>query len=101
MKYSCPGGGAMLGKYWANFLFKPSCAGPGLRTFLPNVPTPPGPCKPHPVPDAFLWRLWVETADRLLEARGRAGRDGELVTGFVEVEERGRSTEARGVDASE
>jgi hypothetical protein len=37
----------------------------------------------------------------VLDARARAGRDGELVTGFVDVDERGRSTDARGVDASE
>jgi hypothetical protein len=43
----------------------------------------------------------VETVDRLLDARARAGRDGESVRGFVDVEERGRSTDARGVDASE
>jgi hypothetical protein len=37
----------------------------------------------------------------LLDARGRADCEGELVSGFVEVDERGRSTDARGVDASE
>lgn len=39
--------------------------------------------------------------DRLLDARGREDCEGELVSGFVEVDERGRSADGRGVDASE
>lgn len=47
-------------------------------------------------------RLWAEKEERLLDARGRVGCEGELVRvfGLVEVEERGRSTDARGVDAA-
>jgi hypothetical protein len=49
------------------------------------------------------WRLWAEREERLLDARGRVGWEGELVRvlfGFVEVEERGRSTDARGVEVA-
>lgn len=96
----------MLGRCAANILFSPSCAGPGLRTLRPRVPTPPGPesqglggaCWP----EVLRWRLCAERLERLLDARGRVGCEGELVCvlGFVEVEERGRSTEARGVLAA-
>ena len=39
--------------------------------------------------------------DKLLDARGLVGWEGEPVRGFVDVEERGKSTDARGVEASE
>jgi hypothetical protein len=96
VKYSCPGGGAMLGKYCPNFLFRPSCAGPGLRTLRPIVPTPPGPCRPHDV-DALRARLCVETEERVLDARGRDAGDGFVAD---DAGERERSTDGLGVDAA-
>src|SRR5690242_21056429 len=106
VKYSWPGGGATLGRWAANILFKPSCAGPGLRTLRPSVPTPPGPDS-HGLggcccPEVLRLRLCAERDERLLDARGRVGWEGEVVCalGFVEVEERGRSTEARGVEVA-
>lgn len=53
------------------------------------------------MPDVLRWRLWLDTVDRLLEARGRAECEEPPVTEFVDVDERERSTDARGVDASE
>ena len=50
------------------------------------------------------WRPWngVDTDERLLDARGREVLCvGELACEFVDVDERGRSTDALGVEASE
>ncbi|OSS47362.1 hypothetical protein B5807_07518 [Epicoccum nigrum] len=106
VKYSWPGGGAMLGRWAANILFRPSWAGPGLRTLRPRVPTPPGP-ESHGFgggcwPEVLRWRLCAEREERLLDARGRVGWEGELVRvlGAMEAEERGRSTDARGVEVA-
>ena len=77
----------------------------------PRVPTPPGPESHGFVvgggccwPEVLRWRLCAEREERVLEARGRVvAWEGELVRvlfGFVEVEERGRSTDARGVEAA-
>jgi len=73
---------ATFGRWAAKSLFSPSCAGPGLRTSRPRVPTPPGP-----------WRRSMKEVELECELSVRRKRESMLG--------RGRSRDRDGVERGE
>jgi len=78
--------GATFGRWAAKSLFSPSCAGPGLRTSRPRVPTPPGP-----------WRRSMKEVELECELSVRREREKSLGSMLG----RGRSRDREGVERGE